>query len=367
VTICDVKPRLWLLLGLAGGLSIACLASLGIDPQEALQTAVLETSVVETATALALPTLTPSATPTITSTPTPEDTPTPSLTPTPTPVWYPFQGPTDVSSTEIPPPMPLIAFTQDVLNVIVLGSDERPGVGGYRTDTMMVVSVDPQRGTVKLISFPRDLYVFIPGWRMDRINTADVRGGYEMTRQTILYNFGIELDGWARTGFSGFINAVDALGGITVQSTGYLTDECGGVVRSYGPGSYTMDGFEALCYTRVRLSGGDFDRLRRQQEVLRAIFFKVVSLDGLARLPEVYSQFYNSLRTDLELGELLPLVPTAVQVAADPSRIQQFAVDRTMADFWRTPGGASVLLPKREAVLAMLMQAFGPEAFAVQP
>ena len=362
-----MKTRLLLLFGLPTAFSVACLASVQELLQDTVQGAGLETSVVETSTALAFPTEFPTLTPTITPTPTPADTPTPSLTPTPTPIWGDFPGPSELSATEIPPPMPEIAFADDVLNVVVLGSDARPDTGGYRTDTIMVVSVDPHTGTAKLISFPRDLYVYIPGWRMDRINTADPRGGFEMLRQTILYNFGIDLDGWARTTFSGFINAVDALGGITVQSTGYLTDECGGVYRSYGPGSYFMDGFEALCYARVRKATGDFDRLRRQQEVLQAIFVKIVSIDGLSRLPEVYSQFYNSLRTDLELGDLLPLVPTAVQVAGDSSRVQRFNVDPTMADFWRTPGGASVLLPKRDAILAMLVQAFGPEVFAQNP
>ncbi len=362
-----MKTRLLLSLGLAGALSVACLASLRSPSQDTVQGSSIETSVVETSTALAVPTETPSLTPTVTLTPTPADTPTPSVTPTPTPIWGDFPGPSELSATEIPPPMPEIAFAEDVLNVVLLGSDERPDTGGYRTDVMMVVSVDPHTGTAKLISFPRDLYVYIPGWRMDRINTADPRGGFEMTRQTILYNFGIDLDGWARTNFSGFINAVDALGGITVQSTGYLTDECGGVLRSYAPGSYFMDGFEALCYARMRKVSGDFDRLRREQEVVRAIFVKIVSIDGLSRLPEVYNQFYNTLRTDLELGELLPLVPTAIQVAADSTRIQNFDVDRSMADFWRTPGGASVLLPKRDAILAMLGQAFGSEAFGQNP
>ena len=263
--------------------------------------------------------------------------------------------------------MPEVAFAPEVLNVVLLGSDERPGVGGYRTDTMMVVSVDPHSGLVTMISFPRDLYVYIPGWRMDRINTADVRGGFEMTRQTILYNFGIDLDGYVRVNFAGFMNAIDTLGGITVQSTGYLTDECGGLVRSYGLGSYYMDGFEALCYVRMRKAAGDFDRLRRQQEVVQAIFSKLVSIDGIARLPEVYSQFYNTVRTDLDLGELLPLAPTAIQVAGKPSSIRHFSVDRSMADFWRTPAGGSVLLLKRDAVLAMLAQAFGAEALAGTP
>jgi len=362
-----LKTRLLVFIGFAGGLSIACLASLQSRLQDTVQNIGIETSVVETSTALAFPTELPSPTPTITLTPTPADTPTPSLTPTPTAIWGDFPGPAELSETEIPPPMPEIAFGDDVLNVILLGSDARPDTGGFRTDTIMVVSVDPATGTAKLISIPRDLYVYIPGWRMDRINTADPRGGFEMMRQTILYNFGIDLDGWARTTFSGFINAVDALGGITVQSTSYLTDECGGVYRSYGPGSYFMDGFEALCYARMRKATGDFDRLRRQQEVVQAIFVKIVCINGLLRLPEVYNQFYNSLRTDLELGDLLPLVPTALQVAADSSRIQHFNVDPSMADFWRTPGGASVLLPKRDAILAMLVQAFGPEAFVQNP
>jgi len=362
-----LNTRLLLFLGLAGALPVACLASLQDSLQGTVQDQALETSVVETSTALAFATEFPALTPTITLTPTPADTPTPSLTPTPTAIWGDFQAPSELSATEIPPPMPEITFAEDVLNVILLGSDARPDTGGYRTDTMMVVSVDPHTGTAKLISIPRDLYVYIPGWRMDRINTADPRGGFEMTRQTILYNFGIDVDSWARTNFSGFINAVDALGGITVQSTGYLTDECGGVYRSYGPGSYFMDGFEALCYARVRKATGDIDRLRRQQEVVQAIFVKIVSIDGLSRLPEVYNQFYNTLRTDLELGELLPLAPTALQVAADSSRIQHFSIDLSMADFWRTPGGASVLLPKRDAILAMLVQAFGPEAFVQDP
>jgi LCP family protein required for cell wall assembly len=257
--------------------------------------------------------------------------------------------------------MPEIPFAPGTFNIVLLGSDARPDVGGYRTDTMMVVSVDPKADTVTMLSFPRDLYVYIPGWRMDRINTADVHGGFEMTRQTILYNFGIELDAWARVSFNGFTSAIDILGGISVQSTGYLQDECGGVIRTYGAGTYHMDGFEALCYVRMRKTTGDFDRMRRQQEVVRAIFSKVLSINGLARIPELYNQFYNSLRTDVHVIDLIPLIPTAGQVGLDPNRVRHFSVNRDMADFWRTPGGASVLLPDREAVRAMLTEAFGLE------
>ena len=88
--------------------------------------------------------------------------------------------------------------SEEVINVIFLGSDQRSNSYGHRTDTIMLLSFDLEEGTVTLMSIPRDLYVFIPGWRVDRINTADARGGPERVQETILYNFGIEVDHWAR-------------------------------------------------------------------------------------------------------------------------------------------------------------------------
>lgn len=344
-------------------LSIA-VAACGSGLQAPLQDPGFETAVVATVDALASagPSLTPAPSATATVTPTASLIASPTQSPTPTAPWEDFPGPVQESATQIPPPMPQISFPSDVFNIVLLGSDARPNIGGYRTDTMMVISIDRKDDTVTMISFPRDLYVYIPGWRMDRINTADVRGGFEMTRQTILYNFGIDVDGWARASFSGFTSAIDTLGGITVQSSGFLQDECGGRIWTYGVGTYQMDGDEALCYVRMRKTSGDFDRMRRQQEVVQALFRKVLSIDGLTRLPELYNQFYNSFQTDLNVVDLLPLIPTAAEVGLDPGRIRHFSVNRDMATFWRTPGGASVLLPDRQAVLAMLSEAFGPEA-----
>ncbi len=260
--------------------------------------------------------------------------------------------------------MPEMSFDPDAFNVLLMGTDLRPNTGGYRTDAMMLVSIDPADGTVTLISFPRDLYVYIPGWRMDRINTAMQRGGFEMASQTVHYNFGIPVDGWVRMNFDGFISAVDTLGGITVVPTAYMRDECRGEILTYQPGSsYVMDGGEALCYARMRNWGGDFDRMRRQQEVLRAIFEKLLSINGLSRVPELYSQFYNNFATDIEIAELLPLAPAAIQIGSDPSRINYYSVDRDLVDSWRTPSGGAVLLPKRDEIQLMLKEAFGMEAF----
>lgn len=311
------------------------------------------------ATATPTPFLPLPSSPTATATPT--QTPTPTMSPTPVDPWEGFPGPAEASATEIPRPMPRIPQSPEVVNILLMGSDQRPYTGGYRTDTMMLVSLDPGSGIATLISFPRDLYVYIPGWRMDRINTADVRGGHDLTALTILYNFGLEVDHWALVNFSGFMGAVDTLGGLTVQSTGYMLDECGGRWWSYAPGSYNMNGFQALCYVRMRKANdGDFDRLRRQQEVIRAFFAKVLSLEGLSKVPQLYSQFITSLQTDVDLEELLPLVPLAAQLGVDSSRIHQYRIDRSMVDGWRVPtSGAAVLLPRRDAIQSMLSEAFG--------
>jgi LCP family protein required for cell wall assembly len=224
---------------------------------------------------------------------------------------------------------------------------------------MMLLSLDPLAGTATLLSFPRDLYVFIPGWRMDRINTADPNGGPERVAQMMLYNFGFEIHHWVRVNFWGFTQAVDTLGGINVNVGKGLSDECGGIQWRYGEGTYHMDGFTALCYVRMRHVTGDLDRMRRQQEVILGIFNRVLSLDGLARAPELYAQFQSMVETDMELDDILALLPLAAKLSADPSNITRLEIGATMGELWRVPySGASVIQPKWEAIENMLVEHF---------
>jgi LCP family protein required for cell wall assembly len=300
------------------------------------------------------------APPTETPPPPPPASATPSPSPTPVNPWGDFPGPTEPSAIDIPRPAPEIPFGPDVVNILLLGSDQRPYESGHRTDTIIVVSLDPEAQTVTMLSIPRDLYVYIPGWRVDRINVADVRGGPDMIKQTILYNFGIPIHRWARINFYGFVTAIDLLGGIDVQITGYLSDNCMHVALYYTPGTTRhMDGTTALCYVRQRETTGDLDRMRRAQEVVRAIFDRVVSLDGLSRVPDLYSQFGNLVETDITVGDLLPLVPMATSVSGNPDAIRQFAINGDMVTLWRVPSsGASVLLPMQDAIRGLLESAF---------
>lgn len=296
--------------------------------------------------------------PTITTTPPPT---TPTLIPSPTPIdpWEDFPAPREASAIEIRRPMKPHASNDELVNIMLLGSDQRPYEYGHRTDVMMLVSIDPKEHTVKLLSFPRDLYVFIPGWRTDRINVADGRGGTEMVKDTILYNTGLEIDHIVRVNFYGFMGVVDALGGIDVEVGAYLSDKCGRQ-WTYSPGVYHMDGFQALCYVRMRKTTGDFDRLRREQEVIMALFKEALSINGLTRVPELYNQFKTFVETDMALEDVFTLLPTAAEVARDPSMIEHYDIGPEMGTLWRVPySGASVILPNWEKIEAMLVESFG--------
>jgi LCP family protein required for cell wall assembly len=225
----------------------------------------------------------------------------------------------------------------------------------------MILSLDPVANTAKMISIPRDFYVYIPGWKVNRINTAEPKGGFNMLADTVLYNLGIPVHHWVLVEFNGLDEAVDILGGIEVHSTGYLYDECGGTYYRYEPNkAYPMDGFTALCYARMRKASSDFDRLRRQQEVFGAMFDKIFSFEGALEVPELYEVYKHTLQSDLKLEDILPLSSLAVNLAADPAQIERFSIDQSMVLSWRTPvSGASVLLPNSEAIQAMLEEAFG--------
>ena len=144
-----------------------------------------------TATPLPTQTSTDTPTPTSTATPTPPLTPTPTITPTSVHPWENFLGPSEESEMEIPRPVTPIDFASDTVNIILLGSDRRPNSSNYRTDTLMILSLDPVDNTAKMVSIPRDLYVYIPGWKVNRINTAEPKGGFKMLADTVLYNLGI--------------------------------------------------------------------------------------------------------------------------------------------------------------------------------
>jgi anionic cell wall polymer biosynthesis LytR-Cps2A-Psr (LCP) family protein len=161
---------------------------------------------------------------------TPTPTPFQPLPPTPT-----FLPPVESLSSnakpkkaanQVPPdsgPAPSIPPGSRV-NLLLLGSDQRPYEGGFRTDTIILVSLDPSKGKANLVSFPRDLYVLIPGWTQQRINTAMGYGGFPLLANTLEYNFGVRPTYYVMVNFFAFEQTIDSLGGIDVNVAEALSD-----------------------------------------------------------------------------------------------------------------------------------------------
>jgi LCP family protein required for cell wall assembly len=308
---------------------------------------------------------------TITSAP-PFDTstPLPSVTPL---VIAPLATPT-IEFLLTPVAMPALG-DNDSINFLLLGSDSRGG-GGFRTDILIVAVVWPKRGQVSLISIPRDLWVNIPEVGMQRINTAYQSGtnypggGAGLLKDTIMFNLGIRIDHTALVDFNGFRQIVDTLGGIDVPVFCAYTDwrllaptldpelESSWGLYTINPGLIHMDGDLALWYARSRKRSSDLDRGRRSQEVLRAIYSKGLQADAIRRIPDLYTQFNDTVTTDVGLNDLLALAPLALHLSnAD---IRSYYINGPYITPWTTPGGAAVLLPNIEMIQIMLQQALTP-------
>ena len=263
---------------------------------------------------------------------------------------------------------------QETVNFLLIGSDRRPG-GSFRTDTMVIAILRPNDGQVSLISIPRDLWVYIPDWENQRINTAYQHGisvGYPgggpgLLKDTILYNLGIRIDHTAMVEFDGFRQIVDTLGGVDVPVSCPYTDwrlidpsydpenENNWFLYTTGPGLIHMDGDLALWYARSRQKSNDFDRGRRQQEVLRSIFSQALRTGTLARIPELYNNLKDTVETDLNLVDLLQLSLYAPKMTnAD---IRSYYIRPPYVSSWITESGAYVLLPNEDALKQMLTEA----------
>jgi LCP family protein required for cell wall assembly len=319
------------------------------------------------------PNATPTATPfqPLPPTPTyiPTDFPTPAVTATPVvtltqgstgyiaKTWADYPGPTVWPDIEIPAPVGLLPQPNGQINILLLGSDQRPNEGGFRTDTMILVTLNPAAGTANLTSYPRDLYVYIPGWTVNRINTAFQNGGFEALALTFEYNFGVRPDYFALTNFWSFVEVIDDLGGIDVQVAESHCDHRDRHGNYCIPaGSVHMDGETSLWYVRSRYSSSDFERTQRQQEVIRALFERLLSLDAVKKAPRFYQIYQNNVETNLTLEAITPFLPLAARLS-DPARIHQYYIGREQVIPWQNINGAQVLLPIREAVVEVMRQA----------
>lgn len=296
-------------------------------------------------------------------------TPTPFQPLPPTPVILPTGIPTSTPApTNTPLPEPPIALSTlpvvEIENVpnqtnwLLLGSDRRKGDTGYRTDTIILLTMNSKSGTASLTSFPRDLWVYIPGYGEERINTAFYRGGFKMLAATMQHNFGVKPTGYVLIDFSNFKQIIDGLGGLDVEVTTTLTAKKQG--RGYvtiNKGMNHMNADKVLWYVRSRKTTNDFARNVRQQEVLMALANKFLSMDGLSKAPELYKMYKKAVVTDQSFDELIRFLPLAITLATDMSRIKHYYIGQGAVYDFVTAGGAMVLMPDKDKCQAIVKKA----------
>lgn len=248
------------------------------------------------------------------------------------------------------------------VRIMLLGSDRRSGDSGYRTDVMLLITVDAAQGKVTALSFPRDLVGKIPGYGDGRINIVMGRGGFPLMQDTFADSYGVRPDYYFLINFEGFVGLINSIGGIEVEAAETLEDSCdlpqskGGICK-IKPGKHSMDGATALWYVRSRHSSSDFDRLRRAQEVISGIFNRMISMQAVTRLPELYLQYSQDVETNMSIPQIASLLPTAVDVAGDTGKIERFSIPEYMVADWIMPDGARVLLPDYKQVKEFVQDA----------
>ncbi len=257
------------------------------------------------------------------------------------------------------------------LNILLLGVDEREvEEGPWRTDTMILLTIDPATQSAGMLSIPRDLWVPIFGYDIEgKINTAhfigDVEGypggGPALAMATVQYNLGIPVQYYIRLNFSAFEKLIDLIGGVeicvdrTIDDPQYPDSGFGYEPLHIEAGCQVMDGRLALKYARTRNTEfGDFDRARRQQQVILAVRDKVTQAGMLPTLVgqagSLFETLGDSIKTNFTLDQLIRLASLASKI--DLSDIQSLVIEPSMTLSYMAPTDPpqAVLIPIREEV-----------------
>lgn len=315
-------------------------------------------------------------------------------TPSPSPGATAGESPTNPASpspspvgSALPSPSPLPPWNgTERLNILLIGADEQGG--GHNTDTLIVVSIDPQSGQVALFTLPRDTVdVPVPAgparalwgtvyrskinsWFVNNRHRADLWPGTDRTRgynalKAILGElYGIDIRWFVEVNFDGFERVIDALGGVTVNVQLPVVDDRypgpdGRLRRVYIPaGVQHMTGAEALVYARSRHGSSDFDRGQRQQRVLLSLREQTDIAAVLPRLDELVAALTSAVRTDIPVGELPRLLSLAERVDTRSIRSYVFAPPYYAREILSGDPRGYVIIPNVSRIRAAVRDAF---------
>jgi LCP family protein required for cell wall assembly len=241
-------------------------------------------------------------------------------------------------------------------NILILGIDSRENSNLGRSDTNILMTIIPSKPYIGMLSIPRDLWVFIPNIGENRINTAhyfaeaqESGTGPEAAKETVQVNFGVDVHYYIRLHLIGFLNLVDALGGIDVNLPRAMS--------GYGAGTHHLSGEEALALVRDRAGSDDFSRMERGQIMIYAILKQIASPSSWSEIPVIWQIITANLDTDIPVWEIPSFVLTYIRIGTNG--IDARIIDREMVVPFTSAGGASVLAPNWDRINPMLFELFG--------
>ena len=273
-------------------------------------------------------------------------------------------------------PVPLKAWDgKERLNVLVMGIDQRQGETelGYRTDTMIVLTLDPATLQGGMLGVPRDMWVPIPGYGNARINTANdigdrvkyPGGGPALAKKTVENVLGVKIQHYVRLNFTAFEDLIDRIGGVTIDVPNdiydptYPTNTYSTQVFSITHGLHKMNGEVALKYARSRHGSTDFDRAKRQQQVMLAVQEQLknprTAVALFASASEIMQNLDASVQTDMTLDQIRQLAVLGAQI--DRKNIRSAVIDENYVEYRDTADGQNVVVPNR-AAMARLRTSF---------
>jgi len=265
------------------------------------------------------------------------------------------------------------------VTILMLGLDYRDWAeqNDYsRSDTMILFTLDPLARKAGILSIPRDLWVSIPGFKHGKINTAYYLGqayklpggGPGLASKTVEHFLGVPVNYYAQIDFDAFVRFIDEIGGVKIDVPEKITVDLLGdgfnTKKTLQPGVQVLPGEWALAYARARhTEGGDFDRARRQQQVILAIRDRILRFDMLPVLiqkaPVLYKELSSSIHTNLNLQEIIKLALLAKDIPL--SSIQNEVIGKGFTLFGFSPDDLSILIPIPDKIHLLRDQIFAAD------
>ncbi len=269
----------------------------------------------------------------------------------------------DPDETDEPAPDTTVNFeiidpieSDGLINILLVGQDKRPGQKRQRSDSMILMSINPETKQVSMISFLRDLYVQIPGGYSDnRLNTPYVNGGFKLLNDTLLLNFGVNVDYNVEVDFTGFEKIIEVMNGVTINLTQKEADYMGGGLVA---GENRLNGQQALNYARIRYLDSDFGRTNRQRNIIMSIFNEAKGF-SVGKLYDLFDEICPYLTTDMSNSEMLSLAAQLIPMLTD-MKIEQYHVPETGHYYNATIKKMQVLVPYTSKIRKALAEEYLP-------